>query len=165
MIALNPNIGNISVAEVGAGTSAADLGMLQTSDDNTATDLGIAGVAGLDELQGQDIFRTLNAIESALRDGAPEWIQGLSDLVGSLDTDVETLLSARSDAGARINRLSSTQERLRNLDVFLTEILSDNEDTDLAEVVTQLTQQENSLQAALNAASRILTPSLLDFLG
>ncbi len=165
LIALNPNIGNISVAEVGAGTSAADLGMLQTSDDNTATDLGIAGVAGLDELQGQDIFRTLNAIESALRDGAPESIQGLSDLVGSLDTDVETLLSARSDAGARINRLSSTQERLRNLDVFLTEILSDNEDTDLAEVVTQLTQQENSLQAALNAASRILTPSLLDFLG
>ncbi|MBE7557470.1 flagellar hook-associated protein FlgL [bacterium] len=164
LVALNPNVGNIAVAEVGAGTSAADLGILQTSDDNTATDLGVAGAAALDEVVGKDMFRTLAGIEDALRKGDPEAIAALSGLLGDLDVDLERVLSARSEAGARINRLDSTQSRLRDLDVFLTEILSDNEDTDLAEIITHLTQQENSLQAALSAASRILTPSLMDFM-
>ena len=44
------------------------------------------------------------------------------------------------------------------------ELLSEVEDADLTELVTQLAMQETSYQSALIASSKIIQPSLLDFL-
>jgi flagellar hook-associated protein 3 FlgL len=41
---------------------------------------------------------------------------------------------------------------------------SDVQDIDLAEAITQLTKEQNTYEATLGAAARIVQPSLLDFL-
>ena len=161
---IDPNISFLEINNVGGGTTAGDLGIRQTRDANTATELGIVGSGKVPGTEGRDVFRTLTSIIEALRDGSTGAIASLGDQVANLDVDVETLLAARGEAGARVNRLEATQARLADLDTFLVELLSENEDVDLVEIFTRLTQQENTLQAALNAASRVITPTLLDFL-
>jgi flagellar hook-associated protein 3 FlgL len=158
------NTGMVQINEVGAGTSANDLGIDLTFDDNTADDLGVTGTGVVDEIEGKNIFKTLNEIDMLLRSGTTEDIVNLGSRLTDLDMDMENILKARSEAGASLNRLEATTDRLTRLDTFLVELLSENEDADLAEVVTQLSQQENTLQAALSATARVLLPSLLDYL-
>jgi len=43
-------------------------------------------------------------------------------------------------------------------------VISDNIDADFAEVALNLNAQTNAFQAALNAGSRVIQPSLLDFI-
>jgi flagellar hook-associated protein 3 FlgL len=48
--------------------------------------------------------------------------------------------------------------------VQLKQVLSDNIDADYAETVLNLNAQTNAYQTALNAAARVIQPSLLDFM-
>jgi len=61
-------------------------------------------------------------------------------------------------------RLETTGERLTELSLTVTKLLSEVEDADILEVTTLLAGQQNVYQAALNAAGRMLSPSLVDFL-
>jgi flagellar hook-associated protein 3 FlgL len=45
-----------------------------------------------------------------------------------------------------------------------TTLLSQTEDTDLAKAILDLTNQQNTYQAALRSGASIIQPSLLDFL-
>lgn len=60
--------------------------------------------------------------------------------------------------------MEASQNRLEAFESFLTELLSENEDADLAETITQLSTQANVLNAALTAGAQLLQPSLIDFL-
>ena len=44
------------------------------------------------------------------------------------------------------------------------ELLSKNQDADMAEVIMELKMQENVYRASLSAGARIIMPSLVDFL-
>lgn len=84
--------------------------------------------------------------------------------IGTLDSAIDGLLATRADVGGRVNRLESAQTRQRQVQVRLTEQLSNVEDTDYAEAITRFTVQENVYKAALAAGSRALQPSLFDYL-
>jgi len=60
--------------------------------------------------------------------------------------------------------LDTTEENLRTANIEFHRVISDSIDADLAEVVVNLNTQTNAYQAALNAASRVIQPSLLDYL-
>jgi flagellar hook-associated protein 3 FlgL len=90
--------------------------------------------------------------------------EGTGLLIGALDKSIEHLLTSRATAGARGIRLETTAARLTNQELDFTELLSDVEDIDLPTAVTQLATYENGYQAALMAASKIIQPSLMDFL-
>ena len=49
-------------------------------------------------------------------------------------------------------------------ELYLTELLSNNEDADLTEVVVNLQTQQLSLEAALKSGAILLQTSLLNFL-
>jgi flagellar hook-associated protein 3 FlgL len=66
--------------------------------------------------------------------------------------------------GARINRLDASRSRAALLQERLAGLLSKTEDTDFAATITAFTSQENVYKAALDAGSRALQPSLLDYL-
>ena len=68
-----------------------------------------------------------------------------------------TSVRARSGSSARSSVASDSQ-------LSLTSALSDVENTDLAKATVDLGLQEVAYQAALGATSRVLQPSLLDFL-
>ncbi len=126
------------VTEVGGGQSAAALG-----------------------LGGYDTFNMLSLLQEALqKDDRP----ALSALVTSLDEGVRGVMALRTEVGVRTNTVSATAEMQADFAMHLTSLLSETEDSDVAEVFTRLAQLNVGLQAALATSARILQSTLLDFL-
>lgn len=90
--------------------------------------------------------------------------QGVSDSIGLLDSRTDTFLEKRADIGAKQNRIDLTMNRLQDTGVNITSLLSKTEDADMAQVITQLKTDENVYEASLSTGSKIIRPSLLDFL-
>jgi flagellar hook-associated protein 3 len=88
----------------------------------------------------------------------------ISDMVGTLDTALNTVLNHRASTGAKVIRMETTLSRLEDYTVNYTKLLSDVEDADITKLITDLAMAENAYQSALNAAARIIQPSLLNFL-
>jgi flagellar hook-associated protein 3 FlgL len=110
--------------------------------------------------QTVDIYQTLIDTRDALRAGNTA---GIEAGLANLKTSREQLGVVLSRIGAIQNRLDRTGGNLEDINVQLTEVVSDNIDADFAEVTLNLNAQTNAFQAALNAGARVIQPSLLDF--
>ncbi|MDQ0231453.1 flagellar hook-associated protein FlgL [Metabacillus malikii] len=110
-----------------------------------------------------ELFDTLQKLEAGLLDGKGSLEDG-DELLGKLDKHIDTILSERSEMGARYNRLELIDSRLGNQEVIASRILSDNEDADIEKVITDLTIQESIHRASLAVGAKIIQPSLVDFL-
>jgi flagellar hook-associated protein 3 FlgL len=108
---------------------------------------------------GQNVFDLLQSVVDDLNNGTP-----VNGKLGNIDEQIDNLLAERATVGARVNRIELVQGRLQNEELNVTKLLSDNEDADVAQVITELKMQENVHRAALGAGSRIIQPTLLDFL-
>ncbi len=84
--------------------------------------------------------------------------------VESAREQVAELLSSRAMMGSKIDRMDASLQRLEAADVEAAKLLSEVEDADITQLVTQLAKEQNLYQAALLAGSKALQPSLLDFL-
>jgi flagellar hook-associated protein 3 FlgL len=119
----------------------------------TAQNLGIAG--------SPDIFGNLLVLKQAILDDNNNMI---SSALGRIDLGLNEILSARASVGAKVNRLETTETRLNQHSLTTTKLLSEVEDADLFKVTTDLASQQLIYQAALQAAAKLLGPSLLDFM-
>lgn len=113
------------------------------------------GIFALLDKVVQDIEDTANGVAGA---------NSIDENITLLDAKTEDLLSSRSKIGAKVNRLELQQSRLESTQISYTSLLAQNEDADMAEVIMQLKMQENVYRASLAAGSRIIQPSLVDFL-
>lgn len=111
------------------------------------------------------LLDTLRNISAHLRSGTQADADALrtTDLQ-SLDANLDTLDGIRADVGARTNRLSFATSRLSGLQSNATQLLSNTEDADMAQTITQYTTQQAAYNAALRAGANIVQSSLLDFL-
>jgi flagellar hook-associated protein 3 FlgL len=110
--------------------------------------------------QTVDIYQTLIDTRDALRTGNAA---GINTGLAELKTAREQLGVVLSRIGAIQNRLERTGGNLEDINLQLTEVVSDNIDADFAEVTLNLNAQTNAFEAALNAGARVIQPSLLDF--
>jgi len=108
---------------------------------------------------GDNMFQLIEKIASDLEAG-----QSASTHLGELDQQMDNFLAQRATLGARINRMELIQGRLANEELNVKTLMSENEDADIAKVITDLKTQENVHRAALGAGARIIQPSLIDFL-
>ena len=85
---------------------------------------------------------------------------------GNTTSSVEQnqLNMALADLGSRYLRLELTENRLSSQKVDFEELLSNNEDVDIVDTVIKFGAAEVVYNASLNAASRVVQNSLLDFL-
>ncbi|MEQ6377581.1 flagellar hook-associated protein FlgL [Bacillaceae bacterium S4-13-56] len=104
-----------------------------------------------------DINEFLNALKS-------DNVANVQAAIGNLDTHIDNTVNERADLGARMNRLELIENRLAEQEVIATRTMSDNEDIDIEKVIVALTSQESIHRAALSGGSRIIQPTLLDFL-
>ncbi|RYI27937.1 flagellar hook-associated protein FlgL [Bacillus infantis] len=88
----------------------------------------------------------------------------IGDYIGKVDEYIDKLLASRAKIGAKQNRIELMDDRLQQQEVFSTRILSDNEDVDMEKVIMEMTTQESVHRAALSVGSRIIQPTLVDFL-
>jgi flagellar hook-associated protein 3 FlgL len=105
-------------------------------------------------------FTVLTDIAAHLR---TDPIQLDSDL-GKVDGVLARLHNAVADVGARSSRVSKLSDTAEGRIVDLKTSLSDIEDIDLPRTVTELSLSNVAYQAALSATSKVIQPSLVDFL-
>lgn len=114
------------------------------------------GAAGDD-----DIFNMLISLRDALNSGdvdaVGEMIDEVDDVMGNV-SDMTTLI------GSRVNRLENLEASLSAKEITLTSQLSDKEDIDIAEAMTDMTLEQNAYQVALNIGGMIIQPSLAQFI-
>lgn len=107
------------------------------------------------------VFAELDDLAAALRSGDAAAIRGSID---TLRTRADTVTAARTAAGARYQRIEQAELAAADSELALRANLSTIENADLAKTTVDLQLQEVAYQAALAATSRVLQPSLLDFL-
>ncbi len=108
------------------------------------------------------IFAALEKVIDNTKNNDTQALSG--ENLGELDIILDKILSYRSVVGAKINRIELSKERLQDLEVNLTKLLSKDQDIDVAEVIMHLKSEENVYRRALAVGARILQPSLMDFL-
>ncbi|MEH7107186.1 flagellar hook-associated protein FlgL [Bacillus sp. JJ1764] len=104
------------------------------------------------------IFQVLTDLVDNFKSSSP------SDFLEKLDTQIDNVITQRSELGARMNRMELSTSRLDGLEISTTSMLSSEEDVDVSKLIIDLKAQENVHQAALSVGSRIIQTSLVDFL-
>lgn len=107
------------------------------------------------------LFGDINELMKALDGTSGEEI---SEFLDKLDSHIDHLVAERAELGARYNRIELIDARVSEQEVIANRILSDNEDADIERVITDLKMQESLHRAALGVGSRIMQPTLMDFL-
>lgn len=89
---------------------------------------------------------------------------GIEAGIGSLDQSLTQVTNVQGQVGGLVNRLETTQDWLDQANTLLTQTISENEDADLAQAITELSKQQVALQATQATLSRVFETSLLNFL-
>ena len=106
-----------------------------------------------------DILTTLDNIVVDLRSG-----KNPGDHLTGVDQQLDHVLQERAVVGSNMNRMEMMLSRLEKTEITAKKMLSETEDADIAQVITELMAQENVQRAALSAGARIIQPTLVDFL-
>jgi len=112
-------------------------------------------------IDGINVFDILRDLKEGLE---TDDTSAISHQIESLDDALDQVLSVRSEVGAKLNRLESTENYWSNFKLNVERMLSDTEDADIARAMTELAAQETAYEASLAAAARVIQPSLIYFL-
>lgn len=108
-----------------------------------------------------DVFAVMAKVEEAMRNNDSV---GATSALSDLNTALEQISQSRSQMGVVANRIDRANENIQDVKIDLEEVLSRYEDADLIESITEMTQQEQALQAAMDVTGRLSKLSILDYL-
>lgn len=110
--------------------------------------------------QGTQFFDLLIQIRDTMRAGT---IPSAADST-AVSAALDHVLAKGSKVGSMLEHVRALSSQLDQQKTWLMELLSEQKDTDIAEAIMKLKQEETSLNAALNAGSQIIPKTLIDFL-
>jgi flagellar hook-associated protein 3 FlgL len=110
---------------------------------------------------GVDVFKVLRELSIGLRADDKATIQESLD---SLDEAIAQVVLSRSQLGSRVTTLNGALESLQKTQVDAKGLISNLEDVDTFELVSDINKTESTLKAALATSGKLIQPSLLDFL-
>lgn len=115
---------------------------------------------------GDDVFGTMFQDLMTLRDNlnTNASTTTINGSLADIDKALNSVLNARADVGARVNRFDATTARSEETDTNLQELRANIEDIDVAETIIQFTAAQNALQAALGAIGKTSNMTLLNYL-
>ena len=115
----------------------------------------------LDRSEGVDVFQVLKSFHRALISNDKK---GVREVLSFLDGAIDKVVAARSSVGSRVAAIERVKEGLESEKINGLAQNSELEDADLVELVSSLNQVENTLKTNLQTSSRLIQPSLLDFM-
>jgi len=108
-----------------------------------------------------DVFKMIADLkENILNDNT----DAVSKSISSIDTNLTNVNAIRTQVGARINRIDDTANQLADTKLNMKSMLSDTEDVDLAQAITDVQVRTNAYQAAIATAQKVFSLSLSDYL-
>jgi flagellin-like hook-associated protein FlgL len=148
--------GQLSAISINFSTAAKDLGLDATASGNT---LGAADTNGI-EVPG--VFGNLQKLRAALEASDQSAITAAAE---GLKSDYDRIVRVRGETGARVQELESRQNRLDDENLATKALLSELQDTDFTDAITRFQTLQTALQASMQATSKTMNLSLMDFLG
>ncbi|MBL4932902.1 flagellar hook-associated protein FlgL [Clostridium paridis] len=88
----------------------------------------------------------------------------INDNLSDLTSTVTNVLKIRAEVGAKQNRMDSAKDKNEEENFNMTDILSKTEDIDITQKMMEYSMAQTVYTAALQTSSRIIQPSLMDFL-
>jgi flagellar hook-associated protein 3 len=111
--------------------------------------------------EDDNLFHVLDQMITALRSGDHEGVNGQ---IQHLETRYNKVLTQQAEVGARVNRIELIEDRLKDLNVNLQTLQSKTEDADMEELIIKAKVNESVYQASLSVGSKVIQPTLVDFL-
>jgi len=112
-------------------------------------------------MKGTDLFKTVIDVRDALNANDGDKVNSLITNVDAASSRVNELHGAM---GGRIQRLELARNQLEDSQVYLGSLISNIEDVDMTEAISKLQLNQVALEAGLQAGTRVLQPTLMDFL-
>jgi flagellar hook-associated protein 3 FlgL len=122
----------------------------------------VMNLSGERAFAGTGLMEAVSEVRRALVAGDQEALSGAA--LAGINEGIDLLLERLSEVGARYKRVEAMAETLFEEELHLKEMLSQVEDVDLALAITEYAMEDYAYRAALSTASRVLQPSLLDYL-
>ncbi|THE12343.1 flagellar hook-associated protein FlgL [Bacillus timonensis] len=107
----------------------------------------------------KDIFTELTYLINDLKSDGD-----IGKYLDTVDSHLSNVVANRANLGARYNRIELIDDRLGSQEVIANKIISENEDAEMEKVIINLTTAEAVHRAALGVGSKIMQPTLMDFL-
>jgi len=147
-----------------------NVGITENIDVNTVGTRVFGVVTGTDYSYDEDVVNA--SAKPALIDVLDRFSQALSandsetiaNTISQLQACMEQVLSVRAEVGAKMNRLELTAKKLDSQINNVTELLSHNEDVDVAESIMHLSMAQNVYLSSLMTGAQIIQPTLAQFL-
>lgn len=113
-------------------------------------------------LKSVGVIQAIKGLEEGLRTGDSTRINNSLD---TLDIAFNQVVTARATVGARMKSLDDSMASLDNGAVQNQMLTSEVRDADALKVFSDLAKEENALNATLEVSNKLISKSLLDFIG
>lgn len=114
------------------------------------------------------MFKTLEDLSANLNnsdlDMNNDGIQDIENSMDQLETQMDNVVNYRAELGARYNRMDTIYQQLDATSLNLTKSLSSVMDADIAKTIVDFQSQQNVYLSALSVGSKIIQPSLVDYI-
>lgn len=154
-----PFTGNMTGGQVTSITYSGDSGQIMREIE-PGTDMAV-NIPGDTLFTGT--FDTLMKLRDSL-EADPFVVSDVSDIAADTEAELDTILDIQAATGTKARRLETTAARMEDTEIGMRELLSNAEDVDMAEIASQLNQQQFVYQTALSVNGKVLRTSLLDFI-
>lgn len=84
--------------------------------------------------------------------------------LGKMDLHLDRVLVAMGEIGGKSNRVEFIKSRVEENEITFTSLLSKVQDVDMAEAIMYFKNLENIYRASLSVGSKVIQPSLVDFI-
>ncbi len=112
-------------------------------------------------LNETNILRALNFLKLSLENNDAGRLQKAIDY---LTKTSDRLFQIQADVGARMSKLETEETYHVDSEFEITTYLSNEQDTDIAKAMTEMTQRETALEGLRTLSSNVLRTSLFDFI-
>jgi flagellar hook-associated protein 3 FlgL len=120
-----------------------------------------SGLSGTWNSGGVNVFDVLSDLEVSLRANDKG---GVQESLDRIDEALAQVVLTRSQMGSRMSTMQASLENLQKAKIEGKTLVSNLEDADTFELVSDINRTESTLKAALQTSGKLIQPSLLDFL-
>ncbi len=139
-----------------SGTNTLDFSVSGINDGNTHT-LSVDYIEGKQSEMVLDLQNLMTALNT--KDDTVIQIS-----LSKLDLHLDRVLVAMGEIGGRTNRIDFIKNRVEENEISFTSLLSKVQDVDMAEAIMYFKNLENVYRASLSVGSKVIQPSLVDFI-
>ena len=115
-------------------------------------------------LDGDTTYKTASMDSSGIVTVTEETLD-ISDIIDELSASLEKVTTAQATLGARMEKVENASDTLGDAYTAYSSYMSNNEDIDTAEAATELTSAEYAYEATLSVGAKVISKSLIDYIG